>query len=137
MIELEIIKSLIDLASSLLSLKNYFSKSERRKEISEWLYQLGDIIENLAHFLDNDQYPSSTCARIQTIYDNLDRIIGDAIPSKDEENIKNLINSCLNIERTFYEYINLEEPDKVDCVRDLYSISGSILGIADTLRFGK
>lgn len=137
MIELEVIKTLIELASSILTLKSFFSKSTRRKEIAEWLYELGSNIEDLAHFLENNQYPTKTCARMSSVYDNLHKIVGDAITNKDEENLKNLIGSCLNIEKTYYDYMNLDEANKTDSVQELFSIAGSILGLADTLKYQK
>lgn len=134
---IETIKIIIEIGSILLSLKNQFSNSERKKQIADWLYQLGDNIETLAFHFEVNQYPTSTCARMTESHDNLDEIIGNAIVKEKKEKIKDLIGRCLNIEKTFYEYINLEELDKIKCVQDLYSISGSILGIADTLKFQK
>lgn len=137
MIELEVVKILIELGSFLPSLGNYFSKSKRKKEISQWLYELGSNIENLAHHFENNQYPSGVCERMRISYDNLNRIVGDAITNKDEEKIKELIGSCIEIEKTYYEYIKLDEFNKTDTVQELFSIAGDILGMADILKYEK
>lgn len=137
MIELEIIKTLIELTISLLPLSKYFSKSERKKEISEWLYKLGDNIRHLSYYLKNDQYPATTCERMRIAYDDIHEVIGDIVPEKKEESIKELIGDCLNIEKMFYNYMELDEYDKIDCIQELDSIAGSILGMADTLKHQK
>lgn len=137
MIELQIIKTLIELTTSLLPLEKYFSKSERKKEISEWLYKLGNNIKQLSHFLHNNQFPATTCERIQIAYEDIHEVIGDVIPKKKEANIKALIGDCLNIEKIYYEYMRLDEYDKINCIQELDSIAGSILGMADTLKYQK
>lgn len=134
---IETIQIILEIGTSLLSLKSFFINSKRKKEISEWLYELGSNVEDLAHYLENNQYPNNCCQRMTIVYDDLHTIVGDAITNKDEENLKDLIRSCLNIERLYYEYINLDEPNKIDCVQELHSIAGSILGMADTLKYQK
>ena len=134
---IETIQIILEIGTSLLSLKGFFINSKRKKEIAEWLYELGSNVEDLAHYLENNQFPVNCCQRMSIVYDNLHQIVGDVITNKDEENLKDLIRSCLNIERLYYEYIHLDEPNKIDCIQELHSIGGSILGMADTLKYQK
>jgi hypothetical protein len=134
---LEGIGILISIGNSLKDLKDKFFNSERRKEISEWLYEIGSIVEDIAISLDKEEYPHQTCARMGYIAETFSDIVGDAITSKEEENLKDLLHSSVNIEKTFGEYMSLEGFDKTTYIQELYSISGSILGIADTLKYKK
>ena len=64
-------------------------------------------------------------------------IIGDAITQREEKNLKELLFKTINIEKTYSEFINLEDFDQSTYIQELYSISGSILGIADFLKYKK
>jgi hypothetical protein len=134
---LEAIGILISIGSSLKELKNKFSNSKRRKEIAEWTYDLGSIVEDIAIHLNKNEYPHQTCARMAYVADIFSEVMGDAITAEEEIFLKELLQSAINIERTFGEYSSLEELDKTSYVQELYSISGSILGIADSLKHKK
>jgi hypothetical protein len=134
---LESISILISIGNSLKSLKDKFFNSERRKEISKWLYEIGSIIEDIAISLDKGEYPHQTCARMGYIAETFSDVVGDAITSKEEEKLKDLLYSSVNIEKTFGEYMSLEGFDRTTYIQELYSISGLILGIADTLKYKK
>jgi hypothetical protein len=134
---LEGISILISIGNSLKSLKDKFFNSERKKEISEWLYEIGSIVEDIAISLDKGEYPHQTCARMGYVAETFSDVVGDAITSKEEEKLKDLLYSSVNIEKTFGEYMSLEGFDKTTYIQELYSISGTILGIADTLKYKK
>ena len=134
---LEGISILISIGNSLKNLKDKFFNSERKKEISEWLYQIGDVVEDIAISLEKGKYPHQTCARMGYITGTFSDVVGDAITSKEEEKLKNLLYSSVNIEKTFGEYMSLGGFDKTTYIQELHSISGSILGIADTLKYRK
>jgi len=134
---LEGISILINIANLLNELKNKLLNSERRKEICQWLYEIGDLIEDTAISLDKEIYPHQNCSRMQYIVNNFSEVIGDALTSKEEEKLKELLYSSVNIEKTFGEYISLQSFDRTTYIQELYSISGSILGIADTLKYKK
>jgi hypothetical protein len=134
---LEAIGILISIGSSIKELKDKFFNSKRRKEIAEWTYDLGSIVEDIAIHLNKNEYPHQTCARMAYIADIFSEVVGDAITSREEELLKQLLQSAINIERTFGEYSSLEGFDKTSYIQELYSISGSILGIADSLKHKK
>jgi hypothetical protein len=134
---LEAIGILIGIANGIKEIKNKLFNSERSKEVSEWVYSIGNIIEDTAISLDQGIYPHQNCARMLHIADTFSKTIGDAITSKEEEKLKDFLYSSVNIERTFGEYMSLEDFDKTTYIQELYSISGSILGIADTLKYKK
>jgi len=134
---LECISILISIGTSLNELKTKLFNSNRRKQISEWVYDLGNIIEDTAISLDKGIYPHQNCARMQYVAEIFSDVIGDYVTSQEEEKIKELLYSSVNIERTFGEYMSLEDFDKTTYVQELYSISGTILGIADSLKYKK
>lgn len=134
---LECISILISIGTSLNELRNKFFNSNKRKEISEWIYDLGNIIEDTAISLDKGIYPYQNCARMQYVTEIFSDIIGNYITSEEEKKLKELLYSSMNIERTFGEYMSLENFNKTDYVQELYSISGTILGIADSLKYKK
>lgn len=134
---LEGLNILINIASSLNSIKNKLFHSERKKEISQWLYDIGSTIEDIAISLGKGEYPHSSCARMGYVAGNFSSVIGDAITEKEEKDLQKLLNETINIEKTYGEYISLEGFDKTSYVQELYSISGTILGLADTLHYKK
>lgn len=134
---LEGISILVSIGSSINQFKNKLFNSNRRKEIAEWVYELGKLVEDLAEYFKRKEYPSQTCARMQHLYQVFDEIVGDAITQKDEEKLKELLFTTINIEKTYGEFINLEDFDQTTYIQELYSISGSILGIADFLKYKK
>ena len=132
---LECLNILINIGSSIKDIRKKLFNSERTKEISKWLYDIGFNIENIALDLNDGEYPHQTCARMAYTADNFSSVIGDALGEKEESNLQELLNSAVNIERTYGEYINLESEDKISYIQELYSISGYILGLADTLNY--
>lgn len=134
---LECLSILINIGSVLNDLKNKLFNTERPKEISKWLYDIGSNIEDIAISLGRGEYPHQTCARMGYIASTFSSIIGDAITKKEEETLQELLNSVINIERIYGEYIQLESFDKTSYIQELFSISGSILGMADTLHYKK
>lgn len=134
---LECLNILINIGSSLVSAKNKLFNSERPKEIAKWLYEIGDIIESIAISLGKNEYPHQTCARMDYISKNVSTVIGDALTEKEEKHLQELLHSAVNVERTYGEYIELENEDKISYIQELYSISGFILGLADTLHYKK
>ncbi len=134
---LECISILISIGTSLNEVKKKLFNSNRRTQIAEWTYEIGCIIEDIAISLDKGEYPHQTCARMGYIAETFSDIVGDAITSKEEEKLKDLLYSSVNIEKTFGEYMSLEGFDNTTYTQELYSISGLILGIADTLKYKK
>ena len=134
---LEGISVLINIGTSLIELKKKLFNSNRRKEIAEWVYELGKLVDDLAEYFKRKEYPNQTCSRMQYLYTVFDDIVRDAITQREEENLKELIFKTINIEKTYGEFINLEEFDQSTYIQELYSISGSILGIADFLKYKK
>lgn len=134
---LEGISVLINIGTSLIGLKKNLSNSNRRKEIAEWVYELGRLVDDLAEYFKRKEYPSQTCSRMQYLYSVFEDIVGDAITQREEENLKELLFKTINIEKTYGEFINLEDFDQSTYIQELYSISGSILGIADFLKYKK
>lgn len=134
---LECLNILINIGSSLNNLKNKLFNTERPKEVSKWLYDIGSNIEDIAVSLGKDEYPHQTCARMGYIASTFSSAIGDAITKKEEETLQKLLNSTINIEKIYGEYIHLESFDKTSYIQELFSISGSILGMADTLHYKK
>lgn len=134
---LECIGVLISIASAIENLKNKLFNSDRKKEISQWVYDIGDLIEDIAISYDKGYHPHQSCARIEVIYENFSKVVGDAITEKEEKDLKKLLEFSLNIERMTGEYMSLRDYDKTSYIQELYSISGSILGIADTLKYQK
>lgn len=134
---LECLNILINIGSSLISIKNKLMNSERTKEISRWLFDIGLNIDNIASSLSRGEYPHQTCARMQHIAKVFSSVVGDAITEKEESQIQELLDSAINIEKTYGEYIQLGDEDKISYFQELYSISGSILGIADELHYKK
>ena len=134
---LEGISVLINIGTSLIELKKKLFNSNRRKEIAEWVYELGKLVDDLAEYFKRKEYPNQTCSRMQYLYTVFDDIVRDAIAQREEENLKELIFKTINIEKTYGEFINLEEFDQSTYIQELYSISGSILGIADFLKYKK
>ena len=132
---LECLNILINIGSSIKDIRKKLFNSERTKEISKWLYDIGSNIENIASELDKGEYPHQTCSRMEYTADNFLSVVGDALGEKEENNLQELLNSAVNIERTYGEYINLEREDKISYIQELYSISGYILGLADTLHY--
>lgn len=134
---LEGISVLINIGTSLIGLKKNLFNSNRRKEIAEWVYELGILVDDLAEYFKRKEYPSQTCSRMQYLYSVFEDIIGDAITQREEKNLKELLFKTINIEKTYSEFINLEDFDQSTYIQELYSISGSILGIADFLKYKK
>lgn len=134
---LEGISVLINIGTSLIELKKNLFNSNRRKEIAEWVYELGILVDDLAEYFKRKEYPSQTCSRMQYLYSVFEDIVGDAITQREEENLKELLFKTINIEKTYSEFINLEDFDQSTYIQELYSISGSILGIADFLKYKK
>lgn len=132
---LECLNILINIGSSLKGIRKKLFHTERPKEISKWLYDIGSNVEDIAFHLGKGEYPHQTCGRMKYIAENFSGVIGDALTEKEENNLQELLNSAVNIERTYGEYIQLESEDKVSYIQELYSISGYILGLADTLHY--
>jgi len=128
---------LINICTSIIDLKGKLFNSNRKKELSEWIYLLGNNIEIIADFLKRNEYPYQTCSRMEQVANSFSFIVGNTLSEEDKENLEKLLFSSINIERIFGEYSMLKEENKTTYIQELYSISGSILGIADLLKYQK
>ena len=133
----EILLTLINICSSIIDLKSKLFNSDRKKELSEWIYLVGNNIEVIADFLDDNEYPHKTCARMEEAAYSFSSIIGDTLLKEEKEHLEKLLFSAIQVEKIFAEYSNLKRGDRTRYIQELYIISGSVLGIADTLKYQK
>lgn len=129
------IKTLIDIVSSISLLKNKLYNSERRREIAEWLYEIDNIIEDIGYSMIRKEFPHQTCARMEYIAISFSDVVGNIIPFGEKQKLQDLLNATINIERLYGEFQQLEGFDRTEYIEKLFSISGTILGIADTLYY--
>jgi len=132
---LECMSVLINICSAIRDLRSKLFNSERKKEIAAWLSELSAIIEEMAEFLSNKEYPHKTCARMGYLAEMFPNTVGDALTEREEIRVHTLLVSAVNIERMYGEFLDQSKEDKVSYLQELYSISGTLLGIADTLKY--
>lgn len=133
----ETLLTLINICTLIIDLKDKFFKSDRKKELSEWIYLIGNNVETIADFLIDNEYPHQTCTRMEEAAYSFSSVIGNTLSKDEKENLQNLLLSAIQVEKIFGEYSNLIRKDKTRYIKELYIISGSILGIADTLKYQK
>jgi hypothetical protein len=133
----EILFTLINICSSIIDVKNKLFNSDRKKELSEWIYLIGNNIEVIADFLDDNEYPHKTCARMEEAAYSFSSVIGNTLSEEEKEHLEKLLFSAIQVEKIFAEYSNLKRGERTIYIRELYIISGSVLGIADTLKYQK
>ena len=126
---------LINICSSVIDLKNKFFNSNRKKAISEWLEKIGINIQSIADSLKINEYPYQTCSRMTEAYNECYSILGNVVDDNNLEKLNNLLGESTQIEKIFGEYSSVKEEEKQGYINQLYTISGTILGISDTLKY--
>lgn len=131
------IKSLLDIAISVISFSKHFSKKEHVTAIADWTLSVGKLIDDLATSLTNHEFPSGSCAKIEVYIDSFSAIAGSTLNAVEIDNIQSLLNEVRNIERVFGDFVKLSVTDKANNIAMLRAASGRLIAHGEMLRLKK
>jgi hypothetical protein len=134
---IQLICVLIEVTKAIFSFTEGFKNSKRKKEIAEWLHELGALIDNTASSLDQNNYPHNNCLRMRGLVDVFPHIFSDVFSKDKIEDLQNKMIQVTEIERMFGELSQLSPEDRRNNINELYEISSSFMVMSDTLKYSK
>ncbi len=134
---IQFICTLIEITNGIFSFKEGFKNSSRKKEIAEWLYELGALIDNTAHSLNQNTYPHNNCLRMRGLVDQFPHIFSDIFSKDKIEDLQNKLIQVTEIEKMFGDLSQLSSEDRKTNINELYEISASFMVMGDTLKYSK
>jgi hypothetical protein len=95
----DVAKNLLDLARTLLSIKDAVDKSdvERRARVADFLTSVAVAIDKMASVFEQGKVPSAECAEVRTYMTELGDIVGDYLAPGTLDHYQKVLSSAIII----------------------------------------
>lgn len=137
MIEIALIKTLMDVAHSVINLSKHFSNKEQKEAIAEWLINVGNIVNEVADKLSNLEYPGGACGKMEVYINKFQSIAGDVLSVEDVSNLMDLLKQVRQIEKIFGKFVHMTQQEQSNNISLLREISGKLIAHGEILRLGR
>lgn len=84
------------------------------ERVQEALFKIGDLLDQVAHDLENGVYPHGSCAQMDMLSQHLADALKDDLDDSYLEMLKNNLNSAVEIEKL---YLYKDDPNQIQKIK--------------------
>jgi hypothetical protein len=131
--ELVTFKMIIDIGISLFNVTKSLSGKEKRKNLGDWLHDLGVLVEDIAVKLESREFPHTSCSKMSYMVDHFDEMMTGHLDDTELSNLQKMLNQARNIERLYGELSQLPAEEKSEKIVALKETAGTLQAAGDML----
>lgn len=136
MIEIAMVKTVVDISSSLINIASRFSNKEQRDLISDWMLDVATLVKDVADTLERNDFPHGACATMKVYVEKFPSLVSKFMDIEDMEKIHLLLKDAQELEMLHAQLKNLTEDERRASISRLKIASGTLAGHANLMRLG-
>lgn len=134
---LSTISALLGVSDIFMSLRDRFKNRDNKDDIIIWFKELADLLEQVAHDLQQKIYPHSKCSQLQFYLNVFYDMIKIDLSQEHKDNLFQLINEAYQVERLLGQLNTLTDVEKQQNLNKMLEAAGVFRAISDFIKLSK